>query len=254
MARTLRNRSSSARRSGRRAGHRRRPSGNRCSDYPRAAPVESGEREALPITWPASITAASSRNTWLRRRSRHVSRFVGVIGPMGPMRRTKSRTSRRRGAGTMASRRGVSPDGSSSSRSARAARRPCRLQSGGRDLRNRTPLVSKGHLMDWVVLIAVIVALLTVDLLLHRGNHEPTAKRALVESAVVGRRAGSASPSSCSLCDGRPGLRRVPERLRDREVAQHRQRVRVGGDLLQRSRSRPATSTACCSGASSARW
>jgi tellurite resistance protein TerC len=38
--------------------------------------------------------------------------------------------------------------------------------------------------MEWVVLIAVIVALLSVDLLLHRGNHEPTAKRALVESAA----------------------------------------------------------------------
>ena len=38
--------------------------------------------------------------------------------------------------------------------------------------------------MEWVVLIAVIVALLTIDLLLHRGNHEPTAKRALVESAA----------------------------------------------------------------------
>ena len=38
--------------------------------------------------------------------------------------------------------------------------------------------------MEWVVLIAVIVALLTVDLLLHRGNHEPTAKRALIESAA----------------------------------------------------------------------
>ncbi len=38
--------------------------------------------------------------------------------------------------------------------------------------------------MEWVVLIAVIVALLAVDLLLHRGNHEPTAKRALVESAA----------------------------------------------------------------------
>ena len=38
--------------------------------------------------------------------------------------------------------------------------------------------------MEWVVLIAVIVALLAVDLMLHRGNHEPTAKRALVESAA----------------------------------------------------------------------
>lgn len=38
--------------------------------------------------------------------------------------------------------------------------------------------------MEWIVLITVIVALLTVDLLLHRGNHEPTAKRALIESAA----------------------------------------------------------------------
>jgi tellurite resistance protein TerC len=38
--------------------------------------------------------------------------------------------------------------------------------------------------MEWVVLITVIVALLTVDLLLHHGNHEPTSTRALVESAA----------------------------------------------------------------------
>ena len=38
--------------------------------------------------------------------------------------------------------------------------------------------------MEWVVLVTVIVVLLAVDLLLHRGNHEPTAKRALVESAA----------------------------------------------------------------------
>ena len=38
--------------------------------------------------------------------------------------------------------------------------------------------------MEWVVLITVIGALLAVDLLLHHGNHEPTAKRALVESAA----------------------------------------------------------------------
>ena len=38
--------------------------------------------------------------------------------------------------------------------------------------------------MEWVVLITVIVALLTVDLALHRGNHDPTPKRALVESAA----------------------------------------------------------------------
>jgi tellurite resistance protein TerC len=38
--------------------------------------------------------------------------------------------------------------------------------------------------MEWVVLITVIVVLLSVDLVLHRGNHDPTAKRALVESAA----------------------------------------------------------------------
>jgi tellurite resistance protein TerC len=38
--------------------------------------------------------------------------------------------------------------------------------------------------MEWIVLITVIVALLAVDLALHRGNHEPTARRALVESAA----------------------------------------------------------------------
>jgi tellurite resistance protein TerC len=38
--------------------------------------------------------------------------------------------------------------------------------------------------MEWVVLITVIVVLLAIDLVLHRGNHEPTAKRALVESVA----------------------------------------------------------------------
>jgi tellurite resistance protein TerC len=38
--------------------------------------------------------------------------------------------------------------------------------------------------VEWIVLITVIVALLAVDLALHRGNHEPTARRALVESAA----------------------------------------------------------------------
>jgi tellurite resistance protein TerC len=39
-------------------------------------------------------------------------------------------------------------------------------------------------LWHWAALLGLIVALLTVDLLLHRGNQEPTAKHALVESAV----------------------------------------------------------------------
>jgi TerC family integral membrane protein len=37
---------------------------------------------------------------------------------------------------------------------------------------------------EWPLLIGLIVALLTVDLLVHRGDHEPTARRALVESAA----------------------------------------------------------------------
>jgi tellurite resistance protein TerC len=39
-------------------------------------------------------------------------------------------------------------------------------------------------LWHWAALLGLIVALLTVDLLLHRGNQEPTAKHALVESGV----------------------------------------------------------------------
>jgi TerC family integral membrane protein len=36
----------------------------------------------------------------------------------------------------------------------------------------------------WAVLLAVIVAMLAVDLVLHRDDHEPTTRRALIESAV----------------------------------------------------------------------
>jgi tellurite resistance protein TerC len=39
-------------------------------------------------------------------------------------------------------------------------------------------------LWHWAALLGLIVAFLTVDLLLHRGNQEPTTKHALVESAV----------------------------------------------------------------------
>jgi tellurite resistance protein TerC len=38
--------------------------------------------------------------------------------------------------------------------------------------------------MEWVVLLVVIVTLLTIDLVAHRADHDPTAKRALVESAA----------------------------------------------------------------------
>jgi len=37
---------------------------------------------------------------------------------------------------------------------------------------------------DWAGLIVLIVVLLAIDLMLHRGNHEPSAKRALIESAM----------------------------------------------------------------------
>jgi len=36
----------------------------------------------------------------------------------------------------------------------------------------------------WAALLGLIVALLAIDLLLHRDNHEPTTKRAIVESSV----------------------------------------------------------------------
>jgi tellurite resistance protein TerC len=36
----------------------------------------------------------------------------------------------------------------------------------------------------WGVLLGLIVVLLTIDLALHRGNHEPTATRALIESSA----------------------------------------------------------------------
>ena len=99
-------------------------------------------------------------------------------------------------------------------------------------------LVSKGFRMEWVVLIAVIVVLLAIDLLLHRGNHEPTAKRALIESAAWVA-CGLGFAVVVPRVVRRPGVLRVPERLRHREVAQHRQRVRVGGDLLELRHPRP---------------
>lgn len=36
----------------------------------------------------------------------------------------------------------------------------------------------------WVALIAVIGVMLAIDLLIHRGNHEPSTKRAVIETAV----------------------------------------------------------------------
>ena len=60
-------------------------------------------------------------------------------------------------------------------------------------------------LWHWAALLGLIVALLTVDLLLHRGNHEPTAKRALVESAVwVACGLGFSVVDPASSVGGRP--------------------------------------------------
>jgi tellurite resistance protein TerC len=36
----------------------------------------------------------------------------------------------------------------------------------------------------WIALLALIAGLLSIDLLVHRGNHEPTIRRALIESAA----------------------------------------------------------------------
>jgi tellurite resistance protein TerC len=38
--------------------------------------------------------------------------------------------------------------------------------------------------LHWVVALAIIAGLLAIDLLLHRGEHEPTFRRALIESAA----------------------------------------------------------------------
>ena len=150
----------------------------------------------------------------------------------------------------------IPPTGSSSSRSSLGrARRPCRF------LRERWERPSEPTIIGFErdphgvgqSSLAVIVVLLTVDLLLHRGNHEPTAKRALDRVGGVGGVRARVRRRGARVV-GRPRVRRVPERLRHREVAQHRQRLRVGGDLLDASPSQPATSTGCCSGASSARW
>ena len=83
----------------------------------------------------------------------------------------------------------------------------------------------------WAALIGLILGLLAIDLYLHRGNHEPTTRRALIESGVVDRvRARLLRRRARDV--RRQGVRRVHERLRHREVAQRRQRLRLGGHLL----------------------
>ena len=104
----------------------------------------------------------------------------------------------------------------------------------------------------WVGLLGLIVLLLAIDLMLHRDNHEPTVTRAVVESSVwIG--CGLAFAVVVLIDVGWPGVRRVPERLRHREVAQRRQRVRLGDDLLVVRDPAAVTSTASCSGGSSVR-
>ena len=82
----------------------------------------------------------------------------------------------------------------------------------------------------WIGFVALLAGLLTIDLMLHRDNHTPSAKRALVESATWVA-CGLSFRSSYSS-RGAVGVRRVPQRVRHREVAQHRQRLRLGDHLL----------------------
>ena len=89
----------------------------------------------------------------------------------------------------------------------------------------------------WAAFVALLAALLSVDLVLHRGNHVPTgAAGAAGVDGLGGVRARLLGRGPRRV--GRPGVRRVHERLRHREVAQHRQRLRVGDHLLDASRSR----------------
>ena len=84
----------------------------------------------------------------------------------------------------------------------------------------------------WLALAATIALMLGIDLFRHRVPHEPTPKEALTESLIwvtfglVVRRRHRAGLRW-------PGHHRVPLGLRDREVAQHRQRVRVGDVVRQ---------------------
>ena len=68
--------------------------------------------------------------------------------------------------------------GATDDRRDRARAHPHRRRDGCRLRRPRRRTLAVGRSSP------LIVALLAVDLVVHRGNHEPTARRALVESAV----------------------------------------------------------------------
>ena len=56
----------------------------------------------------------------------------------------------------------------------------------------------------WVGLLATIVAMLAVDLVLHRGDKEPTPGRRAGRVDSCGSRSGSRSRSSSAACGGAP--------------------------------------------------
>ena len=98
------------------------------------------------------------------------------------------------------------------------------------------------ELWHWAVLLAIIMALLLIDLLVvHKEAHEVHTKEAAIESAVwIG--CGLAFSFVIWWWFGAPGHRRVHVGLPDREEPEHRQRLRVGVDhgLLRRSAEVPA--------------
>ena len=115
------------------------------------------------------------------------------------------------------------------------------------------PLAGVGTPLLWAGFTLFVLALLALDLgVFHRKAHAVRLREALVWSGVwVAWR----SLSTCRLPLVRLGARaRVPHRLPDREGALRRQPLRLPRHLLVLRGAGGATSTACCSGASSGRW
>ena len=104
----------------------------------------------------------------------------------------------------------------------------------------------------WVALLGVIAVLLSVDLLLHRGNEEPTAKHALVESAVWVA-CGLGFSLVVLLMWGGPAF---GEYLSGYVIEKSLSidNVFVWAVIFSSFAIPPATSTGCCSGASSGPW
>ncbi len=89
----------------------------------------------------------------------------------------------------------------------------------------------------WIALLAVIVAMLAIDLYRHREAHAPTPKEAATES-IIWVTCGLAFGAVIAVTFGSARVRRVHQRLPDREVAQRRQRVRLVDACSPRWRSR----------------